>query len=211
MKARLAPLVAFVLLTSCSSRGQLDETGGVYVVRSVCPQVSMPAGTNQVTLFDLAGRTDPGAVDVVATITRARGQCSEDATTVVSTATFEVVATRRDSAAARQLVLPTFGVSMQGGTTVAAKRVSGVALNFAAGSNRAETVGTSTVRVSRSAATLPEDVRRELTRRRRPGDADAAVDPLIDPKIRQAVAQATFEHLVGFQLTDAQLRYNSVR
>ena len=28
---------------------------------------------------------------------------------------------------------------------------------------------------------------------------------------RAAVAQATFEHLVGFQLTDAQLRYNATR
>ena len=40
---------------------------------------------------------------------------------------------------------------------------------------------------------------------------DVPVDPMSDPKIRDAVAQATFEHLVGFQLTDEQLRYNATR
>ena len=43
------------------------------------------------------------------------------------------------------------------------------------------------------------------------GDADAAIDPLSDPKIRDAVARATFEHLVGFQLSQDQLRYNATR
>ena len=32
-----------------------------------------------------------------------------------------------------------------------------------------------------------------------------------NPTIRDAVARATFEHLVGFQLTDVQLRYNATR
>jgi len=50
-----------------------------------------------------------------------------------------------------------------------------------------------------------------LTRKRKPGDADAAIDPLSDPKIRDAVARATFEHLIGFQLTPEQLRYNATR
>ena len=39
----------------------------------------------------------------------------------------------------------------------------------------------------------------------------AAIDPLSDPAIRDAVANATFEHLVGFQLTQEQLRYNATR
>ena len=56
-----------------------------------------------------------------------------------------------------------------------------------------------------------EDVRRELTRERKPGDADASIDPMSDPKIRDAVARATFEHLIGFQLTPEQLRYNATR
>ena len=66
-------------------------------------------------------------------------------------------------------------------------------------------------RVHRGAAALPADVRRTLTRPRKAGDPTAAVDPLTDPAIRTAVANATFEHLVGFQLTEQQLRYNVTR
>ena len=108
-------------------------------------------------------------------------------------------------------MLPTFTVAVQGGTNIVAKKVGAVALDFPAGSLRAQTSGQSTSRVLRSAAALPADIQRELTRPRRAGDADAAVDPLTDPRIREAVARATFEHLVGFQLTQDQLRYNATR
>jgi hypothetical protein len=37
------------------------------------------------------------------------------------------------------------------------------------------------------------------------------MDPLARPEVRQAVLRATFEALVGFQLTDAQLKYNATR
>jgi len=50
-----------------------------------------------------------------------------------------------------------------------------------------------------------------LTARRKAGDPSAAIDPLSDPGVRAAVQRATFEHLIGFQLTDAQLRYNATR
>ena len=100
---------------------------------------------------------------------------------------------------------------MQGGSAIAAKHVGAVALDFAAGSYRAQGRGQTTVRIARSAVTLPADVVGELTRERKPGDADAAIDPLANPKIRDAVARSTFEHLVGFQLTDQQLRYNATR
>ena len=71
--------------------------------------------------------------------------------------------------------------------------------------------GQAIVRVSRAAAQLPADIERQLTRPRKAGDASAAVDPMTDPAIRTAVANATFEHLVGFQLTEQQLRYNVTR
>ena len=109
------------------------------------------------------------------------------------------------------MVLPYFNIAMQSGTQVVAKRIGNVGLNFEAGVQRAQTSGQATIQVSRSVATLPEEVRRELTRERKPGDADAAIDPLSDPKIREAVARATFEHLIGFQLTPEQLRYNATR
>ena len=63
----------------------------------------------------------------------------------------------------------------------------------------------------RSAATLPEDIRRQITRERRPGAADAAIDPMSDPAVRAAVERARFEVLVGFELTPDQLRYNATR
>jgi hypothetical protein len=183
----------------------------VYVTRSTCPQVAIPAATGDITLFDPAGSTDSRAIDVVATITNIRANCSEDAQNVISTATFDVVATRRDAGAARQVVLPFFAVAVQGGTNVVAKRVGAVALNFPAGSLRAQTNSQATVRVLRSAVALPAEVQRELTRQRKPGDADAAVDPLTDPKVREAVARASYEQLVGFQLSPEQLRYNATR
>jgi hypothetical protein len=40
---------------------------------------------------------------------------------------------------------------------------------------------------------------------------DAAIDPLNEPGVREAVARATFEQLVGFQLSEGQLRYNVTR
>ena len=81
----------------------------------------------------------------------------------------------------------------------------------AAGDPHASAQIHTTVRVSRAAATLPDSVRHELTRERKPGELEAAIDPLSDPAIRSAVAKATFEHLVGFQMTEEQLGYNATR
>ncbi|NNC72388.1 MAG: hypothetical protein HKN78_05865, partial [Sphingomonadaceae bacterium] len=50
-----------------------------------------------------------------------------------------------------------------------------------------------------------------LTRRRRAGDPDAALDPMAAPEVRTAVNNATFEVLVGFQLEPDQLEYNATR
>jgi hypothetical protein len=207
---RPSAVVLALLLAGCAREGQLTDTG-VYVVRSGCPQVAIPAATGDITLFDPPASRDSRAIDVVATITNVRANCGEDAQNVVSTASFDVVATRRDPGPARQVVLPFFAVAVQGGTNIVAKKVGAVALNFPAGSLRAQTSSQTTARVSRSAVALPAEVQRELTRERRPGDADAAVDPLTDPTVRAAVARATFEHLVGFQLSPDQLRYNATR
>ena len=210
MKRRLTALALVLLATACSRDGEIAE-GGIYITRSACPQIGVPAATGDITLFNPSNRTDAAAIDVSAAITNVRSTCDETGAYIVSTVTFDVVATRRDVAQARQVVLPYFSVAMQGGTVVVAKRVGHVGLNFAAGSARAQTAGQATVQVSRAAATLPEDVRRELTRKRKANDPDAAVDPLSNPTVRDAVARATFEHLVGFQLTDPQLRYNATR
>lgn len=211
MKLRTTSIVLLALLSACVKRGDLIEGQGVYAVRSACPQVAIPAATGDITLFDPPGRSDAASIDVAAAMTNVRASCQEEGAFVVSTASFDVVATRRDAGAARQVVLPFFVVAMQGGESVVAKRVGRVALNFAAGSMRAQTSSQATVRVARSSATLPGDVQSQLTRRRRAGDPDAAIDPMSDPVVRAAVARATFEQLVGFQLTQAQLQYNATR
>ena len=210
MKIRLLSILAVALLTSCSRTNQIED-GGIYITRSSCPQLGIPAGTGDVTMFDPQGNTSSAAIDVVATITNLRGSCDETGAMINSTASFDVVATRRDAAQPRQVVLPFYNVVMQGGNRVVAKKLGAVALDFAAGSLRAQTSSRVVTQVDRASASLPADVRRELTRRRKTGDANAAVDPLSDPKIRDAVARATFEHLVGFQLSQDQLRYNATR
>lgn len=206
-------LIAMALIATtaaCSRNGQIGN-GGVYVTRSVCPQVGIPAATGDITLFNPTNRTDAGAMDVTATITNVRATCDDSGATIISTATFDVEATRRDASVERTVVLPYFDVAMQGGSTVVAKRIGQVALTFPAGVTRAQSSGQGTIRVERSVVTLPDDIRRQLTKERRPGDVDAAIDPLSKPEIRDAVAKATFEHLIGFQLTQDQLRYNATR
>ena len=213
MKLRLAALLALTLLSACRHSGDLtDENGGgVYAVRSACPIPGIPTGTGDVTLFNPEGSTDSRAIDVTATMTQLRSSCQDAGNDVVSTVTFTVVALRRDAGPARRVILPYFDVALRGGGTIAAKQVGAVALDFPAGSQHASTRGQASVRVSRYAATLPANVRAILTRPRKAGQTDAAVDPMSDPGVLAAVANATFEHLVGFELTQDQLKYNATR
>ena len=201
MKLRLAALVALVLLSACSRRGFVEQ-GGIWTERSACPIPGIPAGTGDVTIFNPSNSIAADAIDVTATMTNLRTNCQDTGDQIVSTISFDVVATRRDASAPRQVVLPYFDVVLQAGTEVVAKRVGRVGLDFAQGSYRAQTSGQAIVQVHRSAAQLPADIQKQLTRPRKAGDASAAVDPLTDPTIRAAVANATFEHLVGFQVTE---------
>ena len=212
MKLRLTALLALTVLGGCRHTGDIDEeTQGVYAVRSSCPILGVPTGTGDITLFNPVGSTDSRAIDVTATITDVRATCQPAGNDVVSTATFTIVALRRDAGPARQVLIPYFDVALQAGSKVVAKRVGQAALNFAAGDIHAWTRVQTSVRVNRGAATLPDNIRRAITRERKPGDPQAAIDPLSDPAVRAAVANATFEHLVGFQLTQDQIRYNATR
>ena len=200
-----------LLAAGCARGGDIVE-GGITAVRSACPQVSIPASTGDITLFDPANSRDARAIDVVAVLTNVRHECNESAgEQVVTNVTFDVLARRRDTAQARSVTLPYFVVMLQGGSAVVAKRVGQVTLNFAAGQERAQASGQGSTAVTRTAATLPAEVRRQLAERRRPGQEAAAVDPLGRPEVRQAVLRATFETLIGFQITDEQLRYNATR
>ena len=213
MKLRLAVLCTVALLAGCRHSGDLttENGGGIYSVRSPCPLIGIPAGTGDITLFNPVGSRDARAIDVSATITDLRATCQDAGNDMLSTATFTVVGLRRDPGPARQVILQYFDVALQGGGRVVAKRVGQVALNFPDGKQHAWARAQATVRVNRGAATLPENVRRILTRERKAGEAEAASDPLADPAVRTAVANATFEHLIGFQMTPDQLKYNATR
>jgi hypothetical protein len=210
VKLRYLPLIVLALLPACSRDKELMD-GGVYTKRNPCPIPGITAGTGDVTLFNPSNNITAAAIDVTATITNLRASCHEEGDQLVSTLSFDVVATRRDPTEARQVVLPYYDVVLRAGSEVTAKRIGRLGLTFAPGSYRAQTSGQAYARVHRGAAALPADVQKTLNKPRKAGDPTAAVDPLTDPKIREAVANATFEHLVGFQLTEQQLRYNVTR
>lgn len=208
---RFALLAASCIALAACGNQEIIEDGGVRIVRSACPSVAIPAETGDITLFRNAGTAAAGDIDVTAYMTRLRSSCGENGDQIVSTATYEVHGTRPAGGPARDVVIPTFATVVQGGTSIVAKRRSAVLLRFADGATRASTTAQAQGVVNRAAATLPAETVKQLTRRRRPGDADAALDPLADPAVRAAVQRASFELLVGFQLTPEQLRYNATR
>lgn len=208
---KLLPLAALVLLSACSRDGEIDQTGGIAITRSACPAVAIPTQTGDITLFNPVASTDARAIDVTANITDVRVACGDQTADVVAEATFEVQARRASASGARQVVLPYFATVVRGGNTVVSKRVAQVTINFADGQVRASATAKGGAVINRAAATLPEDVRAKLTRKRKPEDADASIDPLSAPDVRAAVARASFELLVGFQLTPQQLQYNATR
>ena len=59
-------------------------------------------------------------------------------------------------------------------------------LRFADGALRAATSAQATGQVTRAAVTLPADVREQITRRRKPGDPSAAIDPMDDDALHAA-------------------------
>ena len=215
MKPRVPFLTAAaaLMLAGCQSEGQivLEEGVGVTALRTPCPAVGIPAYTGDVTLFSPEGARTADAIDLSATITNVRAQCDDSGKTVRSTATFDVFATRMDTREARTVQLPYFSTVVRGGDSVVSKRIGTVTLSFAPGEARAQAQGTAAAYIDRAAATLPEDIRQQITKRRRLGDPDAAIDPMSVPEVRAALDQASFELLVGFQLNEAQLAYNATR
>ena len=209
----LPAIVLALALGACSRSGEIDISSGVGItaVRSTCPASAVVAGTGDITLFNPPSSHEESAIDVTATITNLRAACDDVGSNVQSHVTFDVYASRRDTAAARDVTLPYYSVLLRGGSQVVAKRVGQVTVHFAAGQARAQASASATALVDRAAAKLPDDVLKELNRKRKAGSADAAVDPLSTPRIRDAVRSATFEQLVGFQLTGDQLAYNATR
>ncbi|MBU6207677.1 MAG: hypothetical protein KGQ42_08325, partial [Alphaproteobacteria bacterium] len=128
-----------------------------------------------------------------------------------STVVFDVDARRTDTHGARDVVLPYYAVVMQGGKYVITKRLNTVTLHFDDGKLRASALGHAGAYIDRAAASLPLDVITKVNHKRKSGDADADEDPMADPHVREELARANFELLIGFQLNDAQLKYNATR
>jgi hypothetical protein len=211
--SKFAALCAVLAITSgCAKRGDIDASGqGIIQFRSACPSVAVPAHTGDITLFDPPASREADAIDIVASITNLRSTCTPTGEEIHSQVSYAVNALRRDAGAAREVELPVFATVVRGGTSVVAKRISTVRLSFAEGSLRAQATGTGSAYVNRAAATLPPEVERMITRPRKSGDSDAALDPLARPEVREAIQRSSFELLVGFNLTTDQLRYNITR
>ena len=202
-----------VLVAGCARDGELvlDQGVGITAVRSACPAIGVPDYTGDVTLFRGAGDRTANDIDVTAAITNLRSSCNDSGARVYSEATFDVLARRTDVRGARRVELPYFATVLRGGSAVQTKRIGTVVLDFADGQERARTSAKAGSFVDRAEASLPEDIRERITRRRKAGDPDAALDPLADPQVRAALNRATFELLIGFQLNEQQLAYNATR
>lgn len=209
----LSVLAATAALAACAGEGELvlDQGVGITSVLSTCPAVGIPDYTGDITTFRDGADRSLASLDVSAAMTNLRTSCNDTGEKVYSEATFDVHARRTDTRGARTVTLPYFVTVLRGGSAVVSKRVGQVTLTFADGQERA--VGTAKVGsfVNRADAALPEDIREKITRRRRPGEVDAALDPLADPDVKAAIARTRFEMLVGFQLTEEQLAYNVTR
>jgi len=211
---RFKPLFALsviALLAGCAKDGEIDSSGGITARRNPCPAVGIPAYTGDITIFNPPASREARAIDVVAAITNLRSTCAPSGTDLVTHATFDVVATRTGSSGAREVVLPYFSTVIRGGRAVVAKRLGSVTLRFEDGQVRAAGSGSADSVIDASAATLPEEIQKQITKKRKPGDNDAAIDPLALPAVKEAVSRASFELLVGFQLTSDQLQYNATR
>lgn len=216
MKLRTRLTTAMLLavaLAGCRHSGDivLDEGVGISSVRGACPAVGIPDYTGDVTLFRTPGSTTADNIDVVAAMTDVRTTCNDSGEKVFATASFDVLARRTDTRGARTVTVPYFVTVLRGGTAVVSKRIGQVTLNFADGQERAQASGQGSAYIDKAEATLPADIRERINRKRKAGDADAAIDPLAQPDVKAAVTRATFEVLVGFQLDQDQLNFNAGR
>jgi hypothetical protein len=215
MKFRTVVMVGLgaAALSGCHHAGDvvIQEGVGITALRTTCPAVGIPDYTGDVTLFNPPEARTADAIDVTATMTDVRTTCDDSGERVHAVATFQVLGQRRNTQGARSVTLPYFATVMRGGQTVVAKRIGNVVLNFADGQARAQASASGSADIDKASATLPADIRERITRKRKSGEADAAVDPLAQPDVRAAVDRASFELLVGFQLTDDQLKYNATR
>ena len=211
-KALTVGIVA-AALAGCSREGDLDVGAGVgvNVTRSGCPTVAVPDGTGDITIFNPVSSQDADAIDMVATVTNVRTTCNESGQKIYAQAAFDVQARRSNTQGGRTVTLPYFNTVVQGGSAVISKRVGQVTIQFADGQQRASAQAQAASYIDKASASLPAEIIQKITKKRKPGDPDAALDPMADPEVRAAVVRSSYEMLLGFQLTEDQLRYNVTR
>ncbi len=214
LRARsLTAVAALAALSACAGKGDLviDQGVGITSVLTLCPAVGIPDYTGDVTTFRNPADTTTASLDMSAAMTNLRSTCNDSGDKVYSEASFTVNARRTDTRGARTVAVPYFVTVLRGGNAVISKRVGTVTLTFADGDERAQATAKAGSFVNRADAALPDDIRERITRRRRAGDEEAALDPLAEPEVKAAIARTRFEMLVGFQLTEDQLKYNVTR
>lgn len=216
MNSRTCALMALAALgglSACAKTGDLvvDQGVGISAVLTACPSVGIPDFTGDITQFATAGDKTAANIDVTAAITNLRSTCNEAGERVYTEASFDVHARRADTRGARTVRLPYFVTVLRAGTSVVSKRVGTVTLTFADGQERASASARAGSYVTKADASLPPEIRTQITKRRKPGDPEAALDPLTLPEVKAAIARTRFEMLVGFQLTEDQLAFNATK
>lgn len=208
-----AILLAALTLAGCKTDAEFDERGGFKIARSACPAAAIATYTGDITLFNPPADRSAQAIDVTATIDHLQATCNEggNGDQIQVTAGFDVHARRGSAGPARSVTLPWFATVLRAGTQLESKQVGEVTITFPDGDLRGSAHASATAMVSRAAATLPQDIIKRINRKRKAGEADAALDPMNEPAVRDAVNNANFELLVGFQLSESQLAYNAAR
>src|SRR6478736_7774986 len=129
-----------LVLGGCAGKtGEIDQSGGITAVRTGCPQIGVPSGTGDITLFNPSSSRDASAIDVVAAMTNVVSHCDDDApgNDIITNVSFVVQARRTQTADARDVTLPFYVVVVQGGSQVVSKRIGHVTVHFNAGQDRA--------------------------------------------------------------------------
>jgi hypothetical protein len=207
-KAALPRFFAFTARSAAP--GRRDDTAGIIATRTACP-ASRSRPRPATSPCSTAANSRDAARSTWSRHHQRALDLRRERRNIVTNATFDVHGQRRDAArrargGAALISRPWFRAAPTSSPSASA----GSALRFADGQLRASTSGTASARCSAP----PRPCRRTSAARSpasaSPGDADAALDPMADPAARPCSA-ASFELLVGFQLTQEQLAYNATR
>jgi hypothetical protein len=185
MKALLPAFAALLALAGCASNPLI-------VRRTSCPAVAVVKNASTMTRFSTQGRYDAQDVQLTAMISNIQPSCVERRDGAVTAVRFEILAARRAAAGVQEVQLPYFIMLVKDGQTILAKQIYGTSVRFEENGSNAAVL--QTVSVISPLVPLPERPKRSKEE-----EYDEFAPP---PK------PATYEVLIGFQLTDAEAAYN---